>query len=118
RALGGRTFQRPTDLGAYPGGRMFVAEQTGTISLYGMDGTPAGTLLDIRGQVSTAGNEEGFLGVAFQRGTPYVFVYYSVAGGERRTRLARFEVRDDRAVAGSELVLFEQSQPFPNHKGG
>ena len=118
RALCGRTFSKPTDLGPYPGGRMYVADQTGTISLYGMDGTPSGTLLDIRGQVSTAGSEEGFLGVAFQPGAPYVFVYYSVAGGERRTRLARFEVQSDRAIAGGELVLFEQAQPFPNHKGG
>ena len=118
RALGGRIFSKPTDLGSYPGARMYVADQTGTISVFGIDGTPSGTLLDIRGQVSTAGNEEGFLGVAFQPGAPYVFVYYSVAGGERRTRLARFEVQSDRAVAGSELVLFEQSQPFSNHKGG
>lgn len=120
-ALGGRRFERPTEVGAYPGGRMFVAEQAGTIEVFAADGTSHGVLLDIRSQVSRAGNEEGFLGVAFAPGypgTPHVFVYYSVAGGERRTRLARFEVERDRALPGSELVILEQPQPFSNHKGG
>ena len=120
-ALGGRRFERPTEVGAYPGGRMYVAEQAGSIEIVAADGASGGVLLDIRSQVSRAGNEEGFLGVAFAPrypATPHVFVYYSVAGGERRTRLSRFEVERDRAVSGSELVLLEQSQPFSNHKGG
>jgi len=120
-ALGGRRFERPTEVGAYPDGRMYVAEQTGTIEVFAADGTSHGVLLDIRSQVSRAGNEEGFLGVAFAPGypeTPHVFVYYSVAGGERRTRLSRFEVERDRVLVGSELVLLEQPQPFSNHKGG
>jgi glucose/arabinose dehydrogenase len=100
---------------------MYVAEQAGTIEVFAADGASQGVLLDIRSQVSRAGNEEGFLGVAFAPGypgAPYVFAYYSVAGGERRTRLSRFEVERDRVLAGSELVLLEQSQPFSNHKGG
>ena len=89
--------------------------------VFASDGASSGVLLDIRSQVSRGGNEEGFLGVAFAPGypaTPHMFVYYSVAGGERRTRLSRFEVAGDRAVPGSELVLLEQPQPFSNHKGG
>lgn len=125
-ALGGRRFERPTEVGAYPaaaGGpaRMYVAEQAGTIEVFSPDGTSGGVLLDIRSQVSRAGNEEGFLGVAFAPGYPgtlHLFVYYSVAGGERRTRLSRFEVVGDRAVPGSELVILEQPQPFSNHNGG
>jgi glucose/arabinose dehydrogenase len=108
-------------MAAYPGGRVFVAEQEGLVTLYGRDGGPAGTLLDVRPQVSRAGNEEGFLSLALDPGypsRPYVYAYYSVSGGERRTRLSRFEVRSDAAVAGSELVILEQPQPFSNHKGG
>ena len=56
-ALGGRRFERPTEVGAYPGGRMYVAEQAGTIEVFAADGTAHGVLLDVRSQVSRAGNE-------------------------------------------------------------
>jgi glucose/arabinose dehydrogenase len=120
-ALQARRLSRPIEMAAYPGGRVFVAEQEGLVTLYGRDGAPAGTLLDIRPQVSRSGNEEGFLSLALDPGypsRPYMYAYYSVAGGERRTRLSRFEVRSDATIAGSELVILEQPQPFSNHKGG
>jgi glucose/arabinose dehydrogenase len=108
-------------MAAYPGGRVFVAEQEGVVALYGAGGAPAGTLLDIRSQVSRAGNEEGFLSFALDPqfpARPYAYAYYSVSGGERRTRLSRFEVQGDAVLSGSELVILEQPQPFSNHKGG
>ena len=114
-------FARPVELGPYPGGRLYLVQQDGLVLLLGSDGADAGTLLDLRPSVSRAGNEEGLLGLALDPGfpaRPYVYGYYSVAGGERRTRLARFEVSGDRVVSWSELVLLEQPQPFANHKGG
>jgi glucose/arabinose dehydrogenase len=120
-ALGGRNFGRPVEFGAYPGGRVYLAEQEGLVRLLSLSGGNEATFLDIRSQVSRASNEEGFLGLALDPGfpdRPYVYVYYSVAGGQRRTRLARFDVVSDAAVPASELVLIEVSQPFPNHKGG
>jgi glucose/arabinose dehydrogenase len=108
-------------MAAYPGGRVFVAEQEGLVVLYGQDGAPVGTLLDIRSRVSRAGNEEGFLSLALDPdfpSRPYLYAYYSVAGGERRTRLSRFEVQGDAAVPDSELAILEQPQPFSNHNGG
>lgn len=118
-AFGGRTFQRPTELGEYPGG-YFVAEQSGVI--YRLTGSAAPeTILDIRDRVSTDGNEEGLLSAALDPAFDVnrsVWVYYA-ARNPRRTVLARFTARTDGAIdQSSALVVLEQSQPFANHKGG
>ena len=118
-AFGGRRFDRPVEIGAFPTGRMFVAEQGGTVFLLDMDGTGLSALLDIA--VRRSGNEEGLLSVAldpsFDR-TGHLWVYYSVPDGQRRTRLSRFTVVEDRADPASELVILEIAQPFSNHNGG
>lgn len=119
-AFGGRQFDRPTELGVYPDGRFFLADQAGVVVLLWPDGSDAGTLLDLRGEVLRGGNEEGLLSVALDPGfpgRPYVYVYYS-ASSPRRTVLTRFDVIDDRADPSSELVILEQPQPFANHNGG
>lgn len=83
--------------------------------------------LDIREQVSRDGNEEGLLGIAIRpeelgtsRGS--IFLYYSVADGQRRTRLSRMDWSrtSGRLVVdpNSELVILEIPQPFANHNGG
>ncbi|MPZ98424.1 MAG: hypothetical protein GEU80_03635 [Dehalococcoidia bacterium] len=48
----------------------------------------------------------------------HVWAYYSVEGGERRTRLSRFTVEGAAASASSELVVLEVAQPYSNHNGG
>jgi glucose/arabinose dehydrogenase len=119
-AFGGREFQRPTELGVYPGGRFFIADQGGLVSLMHPDGEDAGTLLDIRNRVLRGGNEEGFLSLALDPEFParaYIYTYYS-APNPRRTVLSRFEVQDDAADPDSELVILEVAQPFSNHNGG
>ncbi len=117
-AFGGRNFERPTELGEYPGG-YFVAEQSGLVLR--MRGNIADTILDIRDRVSTDGNEEGLLSVALDPAFEFnrsVWVYYA-ARNPRRTVLARFTAGADGIVdKSSALVVLEQSQPFPNHKGG
>ena len=121
--LGGQRFDRPIEFIALPGGRVLVAEQDGRLLLFSADGSAAGTLLDIRLQVSRGGNEEGLLGVALDpafASNGQLWVYYSVAGGERRTRLARFTASGDPPAVdvASELVVLEVAQPFANHNGG
>jgi glucose/arabinose dehydrogenase len=120
-AFGGRRFQRPTEAGPYPGGRLFVADQFGLVLLITSDGGDAGTLLDLRNVVYTANNEEGLLSVALDpafASNRYLYAYYSL-NSPRRTRLARFAVLPNDAVdRASELVIVEQEQPFGNHKGG
>ena len=119
-ALGGRPFDRPIELGAYPAGRLFVAEQDGIVLLFDEDGGGEAVLLDLRDRVSTVGNEEGLLSLALDPRfveNGHIYVYYSIAG-QRRSRLSRFTVASDVASLASELALLEIEQPFRNHNGG
>ena len=119
-ALGGERFSRPIELGSYPGGRVFVAEQAGLVRVMNKSGGAQVTLLDLLSRVSRVGNEEGLLSVALDPGfpaRPFVYAYYSV-GEDQRTRLSRFTVFNDRAALTTELVILEVAQPFRNHNGG
>ena len=82
-------------------------------------------LLDISGQVARVGDEEGLLSLAVDplfTENGHLWVYYSVAGVPRFTRLSRFSVDlaadPFRADPASELVIIEVEQPFANHNGG
>ena len=128
--FGGREFDRPVEIGAYPvgpagsGPGLFVAEQEGRILVLHPDGGDAVELLDISEQVSRVGNEEGLLSVALDprfEETGSLWVYYSVRGTPRMTRLSRFTVDLGdplRVEPGSELVILEVEQPYSNHNGG
>ena len=128
--FGGREFDRPVEIGAYPvgpegtGPGLFVAEQEGRILVLGPNREDAVELLDISEQVSRVGNEEGLLSVALDPQfdeTGSLWVYYSVRGTPRMTRLSRFTVdlADPlRVEPGSELVVLEVEQPYSNHNGG
>ena len=131
-AFGGREFERPVELGAYPAGpdageSVFVAEQDGRV--YVLHEGDESLLLDLRPRVSRAGNEEGLLSVALDpqfAANGWLWLYYSVdrsaGAGPRRTRLARFSVDAERdplaADADSELAILEVEQPYSNHNGG
>ncbi|MDA1280663.1 MAG: PQQ-dependent sugar dehydrogenase, partial [Chloroflexi bacterium] len=78
--------------------------------------------LDISARVSTQGNEEGLLGLAFHpayASNGYFFVYYSAAN-PRRSVLSRFTVSANPEIADpvSETIILEVPQPFSNHNGG
>ena len=129
-AFGGLAFEWPVELAVYPvgqepGSSLFVAGQDGRVvvlrDVLG-GGRPRGEelLLDISGQVARRGEEEGLLSVAVDplfTANGHLWVYYSAAGVPRSTRLSRFTV-DLAADPGSELVIIEVEQPFPNHNGG
>ena len=118
------TFERPV-LFTHAGdgsGLLYVVEQEGVI--HRIDPTsPERTevFLDIRSRVSRGGNEEGLLGLAFSptfADNGRFYVYYSAAN-PRRSVLSRFETgADGLGDTGSEVVLLEVDQPFPNHNGG
>lgn len=119
-AFGGVSFDRPVELGVYPGARFFLVDQGGLVTLLTPDGEEAGTLLDLRAVVPQTSYEEGLLSLALDpefSSRPYVYVYYS-ASDPRRSVLSRFEVREEVADRASELILLEVAQPFPNHNGG
>lgn len=115
-------FGRLTGL-AQAGLRFYAVEQNGLITSL-PDGPVASTepsaFLDIRSRVSTAGNEEGLLGLAFDPdfGTNgHFYVYYSAAS-PRRSVISRFTSRESADTAESELVILTVPQPFQNHNGG
>jgi glucose/arabinose dehydrogenase len=120
------TFINPVDLQDPGDGsrRLFVVEQTGVIKTFANVDTveSAATFLDLSSRVTFNG-ERGMLGLAFhpdyeQNG--YFFVYYSPQGANV-TRLSRFSVSasdSNAADGGSEAVLLEIPQQFPNHNGG
>lgn len=104
--------------------RIAVVEKEGRISIF--ENTPnvtaTSTLLDIQSQVSSAGREEGLLGLAFHpeySTNGYFYVYYSAAN-PRRSIISRFTLTSESntADAASEEIILEVPQPYPNHNGG
>jgi glucose/arabinose dehydrogenase len=118
-AFGGRRFDKPTELGEYPGG-YFVAEQVGTILRVTSSGA-TDTILDIRDRVLSSGNEEGLLSVALDPRfdvNRWVWTYYSMTN-PRRSVLVRYTAGTNGVIdKASALVVLEQAQPFANHNGG
>lgn len=104
--------------------RLWLVLQPGQIMLFPnqQDAVPE-VFLDIRDQVTDAGNEEGLLGLAFDpefAENGYFYVDYT-APAPRRTVISRFSVDPDNpnvADVTSELVILEVEQPFANHNGG
>ena len=107
-------------------GRRFVLDQGGTIHVFPSGSREGRLFLDLRAEAGDwwKSNEEGLLGLAFHprfEQTGEFFVCYSMAGEKRLERVSRFRVSradPDRADHGSEEVLLEFEQPFPNHNGG
>ena len=117
-ALGGRAFEQPIELLAWPGGGLLVAEQRGGVSLYLDDGSVRG-VLDLSERVIFRG-EQGLLSVALDpefADHPFLYVWY-FPRGTSVARLSRFPVEGALADAERELTILEIEQPFPNHNGG
>lgn len=108
-----------------PDGRIFVCEQTGTLRV-----VKGGQMLP-ESFVSLAVDstwERGLIGVALDPRfpeEPYVYLHYIPSDPYPRHRISRFTARGDRAVPGSEKILFEGddqrkvTSPVPaGHQGG
>lgn len=120
-------IQRPLVLCEAPDGshRKFVVEQRGRILILPEDSNSTNTMtfLDVSDRKLYASNEEGLLGLAFhpQFQSNGKFYIYTSPQNPRRTVLTEFQVsKTDRNKAdmGTERILFEQPQPYSNHKGG
>ncbi len=120
-------FERLTNL-AQPAAEdrlLFVTEQRGLIHGFvnDPDAAESSIFLDITDRVSTRGNEEGLLGLAFDpkySENGRLYVYYS-ASNPRRSVLSRFQAQTDapaQADVGSEVIIMEIPQPYSNHNGG
>ena len=97
-------------------GRLYVAEQGGTIQVLDGGKRRAAPFLDIR-RLVTAGGEQGLLGLAFHPSYPKVrklYVQYTARDGS--TRLV--EYRSNGSRASSPRLLFSSQDPYGNHNGG
>ena len=114
----------PTAMEFSPEGRLFVAEQAGTLEVY-QDGTrlQADFFRDTPLSVNASG-ERGLLGLAFDPDyatNHFVYVYYTATSPTIHNRLSRFTANaaGDLALAGSELVLLDLDPlTATNHNGG
>ena len=102
-------------------GRIFVAEQRGTIRVVQGGALQPGFFLDLRSRV-TSGGERGLLGLAFHphfATNHYFYVYYTRNGGD--IVVARFTARapgqQTRVSSGKTIMVIEHSSA-PNHNGG
>ncbi|XP_039366807.1 HHIP-like protein 1 [Mauremys reevesii] len=109
--------------------RFFVAEQRGCVWVFLANGSRAARpFLDLRAAVLTspwAGDERGFLGLAFHprfHATRTFYVYYSARAGPHETiRVSQFRVSahdPNAADPRSERILLEVVEPASNHNGG
>src|SRR5690554_5603567 len=111
-------FSSPVSIAHADDDRLFIVEKGGTISILQDGAKVEEPFLDIRGDVSTSG-EQGLLGLAFPEDfgqTGLFYVYYTDTNGD--SVLSRFASDEQVADRGSEQVLLTQSQPFGNHNGG
>jgi glucose/arabinose dehydrogenase len=93
--------------------RMYVAEQTGRVSIVDTNGqrvaTPVLTL------AVSHGNEQGLLGLTFSPDGTKLYVDYTDPSGD--IHVIEYTMQGDRAASPREL-LFQNHHQFPNHNGG
>ena len=114
----------PTDMEFAPDGRLFVAEQAGRVRIAKTNGTLV-TFLDISLKVDSTG-ERGLLAVAFDPNfstNHYVYLHYTQKATSTTSvhnRVVRVTASGDRAVAGSEKLIFRLNNlsSAANHNGG
>src|SRR5260370_13020553 len=90
-----------------PDGRVFVAEQGGTLRVIENGTLLATPFLSLN--VDSSG-ERGLLGVAFDPNFAtdhYVYVYYTTSTAPVHNRVSRFTANGDVAVPGSEVDILD-----------
>jgi glucose/arabinose dehydrogenase len=114
----------PTAMEFAPDGRLFVAEQRGTLRVVKAGGKLA-TFLNISGAVDSAG-ERGLLGVTVDPGfstNHYIYLYYTqraTGTTPAHNRVIRVTARGDRAIPGSKKLILrlDNLSSATNHNGG
>lgn len=115
-------INRPTAMELAPDGtgRLFVAEQGGTLRVIANGQLLGSPFLSLNVDSS---NERGLLGVALDpnfAANPYVYVYYTVPGSPAHNRLSRFTANGNTAVPGSgvDLLDIDNLSADTRHNGG
>jgi glucose/arabinose dehydrogenase len=102
-------------------GRLFILEQPGRIRIVEQGKLLVAPFLDIVDRVTSEGNEQGLLGLAFHpqyADNGRFLINYTDRNGD--TVISSWSVSQDpnRAEAGSETLVLVVDQPAANHNGG
>ncbi len=102
--------------------RLFILEQDGLIRIADASGQlRPDPFLDVSSLITTDGNEQGLLGLAFHpdyANNGFFYINYTDVRGD--TVVARYSVSGDpnKANPDSATTLFTVDQPYRNHNGG
>lgn len=117
-------FQRPVYVtGAGDGsGRLFIVEQYGRIFIYQNGSLLPTPFLNVSNLISTRGNEQGLLGLAFHpdyktNGTFFIN-YTDVRGNTAVVRYTVSPTDPNVADPASASIILQVPQPYANHNGG
>ena len=109
----------PTAMAFAPDGRLFVAEQGGSLRVIENGALLPTAFLTV--SVNNTG-ERGLLGIAFDpsfSSNQFVYVYYTTTAADTHNRVSRFTANGNVAVAGSEVILIDlDGHGATNHNGG
>ncbi len=98
-------------------GRLFIVEQPGRIQVLDAGTNVSRLYADVSARISTGGNEQGLLGMAFLPTDPtVVLLSYTDQAGE--SVVSRFKETSGVLDTASEEMLLQVAQPFANHNGG
>lgn len=112
-------ISKPTTLAFAPDGRLFVAQQDGTLRVVKNGKLLATPFMKL--SVNASG-ERGLIGLVFDPNfdqNKYLYVYYTLANGTRN-RISRFTANGDIVVPGSEVIVLNLDllSSAGNHNGG
>jgi glucose/arabinose dehydrogenase len=113
-------ISNPTVMAFAPDGRIFVAQQAGSLRVIKNNGLLPTPFIALT--VSASG-ERGLLGIALDPDfstNHYIYLYYTVPGTPAHNRISRFTANGDVAQAGSEVIVLELDplSNATNHNGG
>ncbi len=112
------TGLNPTKMVLAPDGRIFIAEKHGVVRIIRDDQILEDPFLSVEVDDN---NERGLAGITLDpefESNHYVYIYYTVPG-LFKNRVSRFTANGDRAIPGSEQVIFELDELRSDvHNGG
>jgi glucose/arabinose dehydrogenase len=101
--------------------RLFVVQQSGQVRIIQNGKVLPRPFLDVSGRITTAGVEQGLLGLAFHpryRSNGRFFVNYTDEAGDTQVVEYRVSAKRNRADQRPVRTILSIDQPFANHNGG
>lgn len=109
------TLSRPLAMAIRKGdSNFYIAEKGGRVRAY-RSGRVRSTVLDIRGEVSSGG-EQGLLGLAFSPDGSKLYVNFTDTDGD--TIVREYGFSGGKADTGTKRTVLKVLQPYSNHNGG